>query len=52
MADVYICRDHREEDLELAAQLAHALESEALFVTWSLDGHYFEGEPEPSEDEL
>ena len=45
MSDVYLPADHSDEDLDMAATVARGMREGALFVTWSLDGRYFEAEP-------
>ncbi len=47
-SDLYMPVDHAEDDLLLAARVAREFELEALWVTWSLEGRYFDlEEPGP-----
>ena len=43
-SDLYMPLDHAQDDLWLAARVARKLELEALWVTWSLEGRYFDFE--------
>ena len=43
-SDLYMPLDHAQADLWLAARVARGLGLEALWVTWSLEGRYFDFE--------
>jgi hypothetical protein len=43
-SDLFMPLDHAQDDLLLAARVARTFELEALWVTWSLEGRYFDFE--------